>query len=87
MDIRWNTTATQLLTDEAGAVVGAVCTREDGSQLTVNAKAVIVSTGSFAGNESMMREALGTAYDNVSIMGGCDGSGLEMMYAVGAAKG
>ena len=87
VDIRWNTTATQLLTDEAGAVVGAVCTREDGSQLTVNAKAVIVSTGSFAGNESMMREALGTAYDNVSIMGGCDGSGLEMMYAVGAAKG
>ena len=87
VDIRWNTTATQLLTDEAGAVVGAVCTREDGSQLTVNAKAVIVSTGSFAGNESMMREALGTAYDNVSVMGGCDGSGLEMMYAVGAAKG
>lgn len=30
VDIRWNTTATQLLTDEAGAVVGAVCTREDG---------------------------------------------------------
>ena len=87
VDIRWNTTATQLLTDEAGAVVGAVCTREDGSQLTVNAKAVIVSTGSFAGNESMMREAIGTAYDNVSVMGGCDGSGLEMMYAVGAAKG
>lgn len=31
VDIRWNTTATQLLTDEAGAVVGAVCTREDGA--------------------------------------------------------
>lgn len=87
VEIRWNTTATELLTDENGAVIGAVCTKEDGSQLTVNAKAVIVATGSFAGNESMMREALGTAYDNVSVMGGCDGSGLEMMYAVGAAKG
>ena len=34
-----------------------------------------------------MREALGAAYDNVSVMGGCDGSGLIMMYEVGAAKG
>lgn len=87
VDIRWNTTATRLLTDETGAVVGAVATKADGGELTINAKAVIVATGSFAGNETMMREALGAAYDNVSVMGGCDGSGLTMMYEVGAAKG
>ena len=87
VDIRWNTTATKLLTDASGAVVGAVATKADGGALTISAKAVIVATGSFAGNEAMMREALGAAYDNVSVMGGCDGSGLTMMYEVGAAKG
>ena len=35
-----------------------------------------------------MREALGDRrMTTFTIMGGCDGSGLEMMYAVGAAKG
>ena len=87
VDIRYNTTATRLLTDETGAVVGAVATKADGGELTISAGAVIVATGSFAGNEEMMREALGAAYDNVSVMGGCDGSGLIMMYEVGAAKG
>lgn len=88
VDIRYGTTATSLITDENGAVVGAVATKEDGGTLTVNAKAVIVATGSFAGNEAMMREALGDAvYETVSVMGGCDGSGIQMMYDVGAAKG
>ena len=35
-----------------------------------------------------MREALGDrVYETVSVMGGCDGSGILMMYDVGAAKG
>lgn len=88
VDIRYNTTATSLLTDDTGAVVGAVCTKADGGTLTVNAGAVIVSTGSFAGNEEMMRQALGDkVYDTVSVIGGNDGSGLQMMYDVGAAQG
>lgn len=88
VDIRYGTTATRLLTDESGAVTGAVATKPDGGELTVNAKAVIVSTGSFAGNEAMMREALGDkVYETVSVMGGCDGSGILMMYDAGAAKG
>ena len=88
VDIHYGTTATELLTDESGAVVGAVAVKDDGGVLTINAKSVIVSTGSFAGNEAMMREALGDdVYEVVTTIGGCDGSGLEMMYAVGAAKG
>ena len=66
--------------------------KEDGSQLTVNAKAVIVSTGSFAGNESMMREALGTAYDNVSGMSvaayvNIEGTGLGFALTSGRLAG
>ena len=88
VEIRYNTTATSLLTDDSGAVTGAVCTKEDGSTLTVHAGSVIVATGSFAGNEEMMRETLGDkVYDTVSVIGGNDGSGLQMMYDVGAAKG
>lgn len=88
VEVRYGTTATSLITDETGAVVGAVATKEDGGTLTIHAKAVIVATGSFAGNESMMRKALGDkVYETVSVIGGCDGSGIQMMYDVGAAKG
>lgn len=87
VDIRYGTTATELLT-ENGAVTGAVCKREDGSTLTVHAASVVVSTGSFAGNEAMMREALGNeVYETVNVIGGNDGSGLQMMYTAGAAQG
>lgn len=88
VDIRYNTVAYELLTDESGAVVGALATKEDGGKLTIHANAVIVSTGSFAGNEEMMSETLGDdIYDTVFVIGGNDGSGVNMMYNVGASKG
>ncbi len=87
VDIHMNTTAQSLLTDSEGNVTGAVCTQEDGSTLTVNAKAVIVATGSFAGNEELMRKALGNAYDNCMVIKGADLPGLDMMWNVGAAEG
>lgn len=88
VDIHYNTTATKLLTNENNEVIGVECVNADGSTLTVNAKSVIVATGGFAGNEEMMKEALGEEiYETVSVMGGSDGSGLEMMYEVGAGKG
>ena len=88
VDIHYNTTATKLLVNENNEVVGVECRNEDGSKLIVNAKSVIVATGGFAGNEAMMKEALGEEiYETVSVMGGSDGSGLEMMYEVGAGKG
>lgn len=88
VDIHYNTTATKLLTNENNEVIGVECVNADGSKLIVNAKSVIVATGGFAGNEEMMKEALGEEiYETVSVMGGSDGSGLEMMYAVKAGKG
>ena len=88
VDIRYNTTAEKLLVNEDGDVVGAECTKEDGGTLTVKAKEVIVSTGSFAGNEELMTETLGEeVYDNAMVMAGSDLPGIDMMWDVGAAKG
>ncbi len=88
VEIRYNTTATELITNDDGDVVGAVCTKEDGGTLTVNATAVIVSTGSFAGNQELMTETLGAeTYSNSMVLAGSDLPGIEMMWEVGAAEG
>ena len=88
VDIRYNTTATELIVDENGAVIGAKCTTEDGGTLTVNATSTIVATGSFASNAELMEEVLGeTVYGNANVMAGTPLPGVEMMWNIGAAKG
>lgn len=87
VDIRYGTHADALAQAEDGTW-NVICTKEDGGTLTVNAKAVVMSTGSFAGNEEMMRETLGDdVYEAAFVIGGMDGTGLQMMYDNGAAKG
>ena len=88
VEIRYGTTATELITDSDGAVVGAKCTKPDGGTLTVNAKSVIVSTGSFANNPELMEETLGEeVYNNALVMAGSKLPGSEMMWNAGAARG
>ena len=87
VDIRYGTHADALALADDGTW-NVICTKEDGGTLTVNAKAVIMATGSFAGNEEMMRETLGDdVYEAAFVIGGMDGTGLQMMYDNGAAKG
>ena len=87
VEIRYNTVA-ESLTTEDGAVTGAVCTKDDGGTLTVKAKAVVFSTGSFANNEEFMREVLGDyVYDNSMVIAGTQYPGIEMMWEAGAGKG
>lgn len=79
------TRATELLTDESGAVVGAVAERDDGSILTIEAKAVILATGGWAaGTEYMDQWAPGMkkAYNMACV--GCTGDGVGLSEAVGA---
>ena len=88
VEIRYNTTATSLITDEDGNVTGAKCTKKDGGELTVTAKSVIVSTGSFASNAELMEETLGTeVYNNANVLAGAELPGVEMMWDAGASKG
>lgn len=79
------TTGKSLLTNDKGEVVGVSSTKKDGTTLEITAKAVIIATGGYAGNDAMVKEASG--FDN--IQGGLSqniGEGLEMAWAVGAEK-
>ena len=52
--IYYNTPATSILTDDSGAITGVLCERDDGSTLTVNAKAVVLSCGGWAASPELM---------------------------------
>ena len=45
-----NTTATEILTDDNGAAVGIKATGASGETITINAKAVVLTTGGFGAN-------------------------------------
>ncbi|UUX33362.1 FAD-dependent oxidoreductase [Fundicoccus culcitae] len=77
-----NTTFTDLIMED-GRVVGVICEKADGGQLTVMADAVVVTTGGFGGNQEMVEEATG-----LSIMTSLgvpnNGEGLTAMESIGA---
>lgn len=50
------TTANSILTDANGNAVGIKATRYDGTQITVNAKKVIIATGGFGGNKKCLKK-------------------------------
>lgn len=50
----YNAEADGLVLDENGNVAGLTATMKDGSKLTVNAKAVILATGGFAGDQELV---------------------------------
>ncbi len=88
VDVRYSTEAYELIVDENGAVTGANCTKADGGTLTVNAKSVIVATGSFASNAKLMTETLGeTVYKNAMVLAGAERPGVDMMWNAGASQG
>ena len=80
-----NTTATELLTDANGAVVGVKATGSTGETITVNAKSVVLTTGGFGANLDMVTqykpELAGFMTTNAA---GAQGQGIEMATAIGA---
>ena len=80
-----DTTATRILTDEAGAAVGVVATGKTGNTVTVNAGAVVLATGGFGANLDMVvqykPELAGFMTTNAA---GIQGQGIEMATAIGA---
>lgn len=83
--VMFSTPATELLTDDSGKVVGVVATKNDGSKLKVNAKAVILATGGFGGNEDMMREQFGDKFTMGEVATNT-GDGIRMAWGAGAAE-
>lgn len=84
--ILYNCRATELITDETGAVVGLKADKADGGRVTVNAKAVILATGGYAHNEEMLAKYHDFLPTNIysGVPMGNVGDGLTMAVAVGA---
>ena len=80
-----DTTATEILTDANGAAVGVKATGASGETVTVNAKAVVLTTGGFGANLDMVveykPELKGFMTTNAA---GAQGQGIEMATAIGA---
>ena len=81
-----DTTATEILTDANGAAAGIKATGATGETVTVNAKAVVLTTGGFGANLDMVvkykPELKGFMTTNAA---GIQGQGIEMAQAIGAA--
>ena len=86
VQILLNTTANEILTDANGAAVGIKATGSTGETVTVNAKAVVLTTGGFGANLDMVTEykpeLKGFMTTNAA---GAQGQGIEMAQAIGAA--
>ena len=80
------TTAHTLLQDESGAVCGVAASGKNGETVTVNAKAVVLTTGGFGANLEMVSsfrpELKGFMTTNAA---GIQGQGITMAQAIGAA--
>lgn len=81
----YNTPALQLVTDEAGAVTGAIAQREDGTFVQFNAaKGVVIATGGYGGNPDLVARWMPSA---ISFTNGCfppDNTGDGALMAIWA---
>ena len=84
--IVYNCRATELITNEAGTVVGGKAVMTDGTPVTVNAKSVILATGGYAKNEEMLDKYEDFLPNNLygTVPNTCVGDGLVMATAIGA---
>jgi len=85
VDIRLETAAKALITDESGAVVGVEAIAADGHKVTIHAKSVVLATGGFDGSQEKMRKyAPEYADEFFYASAGNTGDAIDMALAVGA---
>jgi fumarate reductase flavoprotein subunit len=84
------TAAYQLLTDDSGAISG-VLARDEGGEVEVRCKAVVVASGAFSRNKELMDQFQPMFYDNegkekihIFTGAGCTGDGITMCKQLGA---
>lgn len=82
-EVRFSTPAKEIMKDENGKVVGVMATNPDGSNLKVNAKAVIIATGGYGGNDEMLKKYLGNSYTKGEVAHNT-GDGIKMAWEAGA---
>ena len=87
LDIRYETPAKQLVTDDSGAVTGVLAVDKDGKVIQFNAKAVIIGTGGYANNDNMMKQLCEVDPAKICAAGttsGREGDGIRMARHAGA---
>lgn len=89
-EILVKTPAVKLLQDASGAVIGALA-RDDGGEIEVHAKAVIVAAGSYSRNKEIMDKMQPTFYGeagaepiHIYACATCTGDGITMCEEIGA---
>ena len=84
VDVRLNTRADELLTDETGRVTGVRVEAPDGSFYNISAGAVILATGGYNANQELIAK-YNPKYAGymTDVCIGADGSGMLMAEAVG----
>jgi len=89
LDVRFETTATGLVHDESGAVVGVHTSGKNNQRSTLTAKSVILACGGFEGNPEMLTRYLGPKASHLRPVarGGYynKGEGVRMALDAGAA--
>jgi len=85
VEVLFNTQATGLIMDGDKAV-GVYAQKDDGTKITVNAKAVIIAAGGYLGNRDMQEQFLKTRKLNAAAGGDslCTGDGINMASDAGA---
>lgn len=85
IEVMLETEATELLKDESGSIIGAIV-KNDGSDLKVKAKAVVLATGGYAANGELAG-SLNPSYKDMIGVGyaGNTGDGLVMASDAGAS--
>lgn len=85
VEILLSTPATELI-KEGDHITGVKATQEDGKELTINAKAVILATGGFGANPEMVDELTNLDVSQIAYRGveTTTGDGINMARKVGA---
>jgi fumarate reductase flavoprotein subunit len=87
LGVRWlcETAAKELITNEAGNVVGVLATRK-GEKISITASSAIIATGGYGGNKRLLRKYCPYYHENIDLIGIPNtGDGLLMALKVGAA--
>lgn len=84
--ILMETTATGLIQDDNGAVIGVEAQRYDGAKITAHADKVFVATGGFMGSADMQEEYNHGSFSTAFAMAQNKGEGLQMEWDAGAGK-
>lgn len=80
------TTATQILVDDKGAVSGVVAADKDGNEMTIDCTAVILASGGFGANAQMVEEYKpDLAGFGTTNHAGATGDGIAMAKELGVA--